>query len=190
LRPAGGGTLPAGGGTLNEDVFDELSGVVPGAIATAGVHPKARPGGRRGDRPLGRRGTDLLARVPLFSGLSKRHLRRLAEHADVASFRGREFIVRQGQPGGTFYVILEGEAQVLRNGRTINRLEPGDFFGEISLLDGGPRTADVVAATPVSAIRVFKGAFDEMVAEEPVVACKILAVVAGRLRNAERSVHH
>lgn len=173
---------------MSEDVFDELSGVVPGAIATAGVRPTARPPARRQDRPLGKRGTDLLAAVPLFSGLSKRQLRRLAEHADVTSFRELEPIVKEGQPGGTFYVILEGEAKVLRNGRTINRLEPGDFFGEISLLDGGPRTADVVASTPVSAIRVFKGAFDRMVAEEPMVASKILAVVARRLRDAERSV--
>jgi len=81
----------------------------------------------------------------------------------------------------------EGEAKVLQNGRTIGTLGPGDFFGEISLLDGGPRTADVVATTPVAAIRIFKKAFDRMVVEEPGVAAKILAVVARRLRDAERS---
>ena len=130
----------------------------------------------------------MLAGVPLFAGLSKRHLRRLAEHADVISFREREFVVRQDQAGGTFYVILEGEAKVLRDGRSINTLGPGDFFGEISLLDGGPRTADVVATTPLSAIRIFKRAFDRMVAEEPGVAAAILGVVAGRLRRVERSL--
>jgi protein phosphatase len=172
---------------VNEGVFDELSGVVPGAIATAGVHPQSRPGGKRLDRPLGRRGAEVLGTVPLFAGLSKRHLRRLAEHADVASFHEKEFMVKQEQAGGTFYVILEGEAKVIRSGRTIATLDPGDFFGEISLLDGGPRTADVVAASPVTAIRIFKRAFDKMVAEEPGVAANILAVVARRLREAERS---
>lgn len=173
---------------MKEDVTDPLTSVVPRAIATGGVSPRARAGGRPEDRPLGRRGTDLLAGVPLFAGLSKRHLRRLAEHADVISFRDREFVVRQDQAGGTFYVILEGEAKVLRDGRTINTLGPGDFFGEISLLDGGPRTADVVATTPLSAIRIFKRAFDRMVAEEPGVAAAILGIVAGRLRRVERSL--
>jgi CRP/FNR family transcriptional regulator, cyclic AMP receptor protein len=173
---------------VNEDVFDELSGVVPRAIATGGVRAKARPGGRRGDRPLGRRDVDMLADVPLFAGLSRRHLRRVAEHADVTTFREREFVVKHDQAGGTFYVILEGEAKVVRSGRTISTLGPGEFFGEISLLDGGPRSADVIASTPVSAIRLFKRTFDRVVAEEPGVAAKILAVVARRLRDAERTL--
>jgi CRP-like cAMP-binding protein len=127
-----------------------------------------------------------LAQVPLFSGLSKRHLKKLAEHADEVDFRSKEAIVQAGDPGGTFYVILQGEAKVTRTGTTIAKLEPGDFFGEISLLDGGPRTASVVAETPLVAVRVFKRSFDKMVAEEPGVAAKILEVVARRLRDAER----
>jgi CRP-like cAMP-binding protein len=174
---------------VGKDTFDGLSELVPRAIATAGVGATAPSARRREDRPLGKRGADLLAGVPLFSGLSRRHLRRLAEHADVVSFREGATIVREGQPGGTFYVILEGEAKVRRGGRTIGTLGPADFFGEISLLDGGPRTADVVAATPVSAIRVFKRAFDRMVAQEPGVAERILAVVARRLRESERPLN-
>jgi CRP-like cAMP-binding protein len=85
-------------------------------------------------------------------------------------------------------VILQGEAKVRRGAKTLGRLEPGDFFGEISLLDGGPRTASVVAHTPVTAIRVFKRSFDKVVAQEPTVAAKILLVVARRLREAERSI--
>ena len=65
---------------------------------------------------------------------------------------------------------------------------PGEFFGEISLLDGGPRTATVIAATPVVAIRLFKSSFDRVVKEEPQVAGKILTVVARRLREAERTI--
>lgn len=167
---------------------DHLSEVVPGAIATAGVRATAGTGTARADRPLTKQDLGLLAGVPLFEGLSRRHLRRLAQHADVTGFRTGEFIVKQDQAGGTFYVITEGEAKVLRRGRPVGTLEPGDFLGEIALLDGGPRTADVIALTPVTAIRVFKRAFDRMVAEEPGVAGKILAVVARRLREAERSL--
>jgi CRP/FNR family transcriptional regulator, cyclic AMP receptor protein len=171
---------------VGKGVFEGLTEVVPGAIATSGVKPSPRTGGHPADRPLGKRGADLLAGVPLFSGLSRRHLRRLAERADVASFHAKEVIVKQGQPGGTFYAILEGEARVSQGSRAVATLGPGAFFGEISLLDGGPRTADVVAETPVTAIRIFKRTFDTMLTEEPGVAAKVLAVVAGRLRDAER----
>ncbi len=170
---------------MGEDVFDELTEVVPSAIASGGVRARPAPAGRREDRPLRRSDVQMLGAVPLFAGLSRRHLRRLAEHADIVTFREGEFMVREGQLGGTFYVIVEGEAKVLRRDRTVAKLGPSDFFGEISLLDGGPRTADVIAATPVRAIRVFKKAFDRMVAEEPGVAARILEVVARRLRDAE-----
>ncbi len=94
-----------------------------------------------------------------------------------------------GQPGGSFYVILEGEAKVARHGRTVVRLEPGEFFGEISLLDGGTRSATVIAATPVVAIRCSNARSISVVAKEPTVAAKILAVVARRLREAERTIN-
>lgn len=165
-----------------------LSVVVPKEIAIGRIGERAPTRSPRADRPLGRRGADLLGQVPLFAELSRRHLKQIAEHADEIAFREREAIVEVGQPGGTFFVIVEGEAKVLRGARTIARLGPGDFFGEISLLDGGPRTATVVAATPVVAIRVFKRAFDRLVSKEPAVAAKILTVVARRLREAEKPI--
>ena len=137
---------------------------------------------------LGKRGSDLLAQVPLFDGLSRRHLKQITEHADEISFRPTETIVQVGQPGGSFYVVVEGEAKVVRGPKVVARIGPGEFFGEISLLDGGPRTATVVAETPVLAIRIFKRSFDKVVAQEPSVAAKILAVVARRLREAERRI--
>jgi CRP-like cAMP-binding protein len=173
-----------------KDALGALSGAVPDSIASSGVRSKARVTGPRSDHPIGRRGADLLAGVPLFAELSRRHLRQLAEHADVVAFREREPIVEAGQPGGTFYVILEGEARASRGGRTIGRMRPGDFFGEISLLDGGPRTATVTAETPVTTIRIFKRSFDRVVASEPAVASKILQVVARRLREAERPINN
>jgi len=169
--------------------FDSLAGVVPGSIAVGGVRDKAPEGRARADRPLGRHGFEVLARVPLFGGLSRRHLKKLAEHADEVSFRERETIVEIGQPGTSFYVILEGEAKVVRGSKTLARLGPGEFFGEISLLDGGPRTATVIADTPVRAVRVFKRSFDMVVNQEPGVASEILTVVARRLREAERTLN-
>ena len=173
---------------MAKDVFEPLSSSVPRSIAASGVGARAPQGRRRPDRPLGRRGVDMLAQVPLFAGLSKRTLKKLAEHADIVSFNERESIVEDGQPGGTFYVLLEGEAKAVRGKRSIGTMSPGDFFGEISLLDGGPRTASVVATTPVTAIRIFKRSFDKVVSQEPGVAAQILAVVARRLREAERPI--
>jgi CRP/FNR family transcriptional regulator, cyclic AMP receptor protein len=138
---------------------------------------------------LGKRGPDLLAQVPLFEGLSRRHLKQITEHADEISFRPNETIVEAGQPGGSFFVVVEGEAKVVRGPKVLARVGPGEFVGEISLLDGGPRTATVVADTSVLAIRIFKSSFDKVLAQEPSVATKILMVVARRLREAERRIN-
>ena len=85
-------------------------------------------------------------------------------------------------------MIVEGEVKVMRGNRVIARAGPGEFFGEISLLDGGPRTASVVADSPVVAIRLFKSSFDKLVTQEPKVATKILAAIARRLREAEKTI--
>ena len=173
---------------MDKNVFEPFTEVVPGPVASGGIASSAPAGRARPDRPLGRRGAALLAQVPLFEGLSRRHLKKIAEHADEISFRETEAIVEADQPGGTFFVIVEGEVKVVQKDRVIARAGPGEFFGEISLLDGGPRTASVVADTPVVAVRLFKSSFDKVVREEPGVAAKILAVVAGRLRQAEKTV--
>ena len=172
----------------DSDVFDPLVGTVPRAIASDGVRGRASDGGRRADRPLGKQGVDLLSRVPLFEGLPRRMLKQLAESADVVTFNEREAIVEEGHAGGTFFVLVEGEAKIVRGKRTIAKVTPGEFFGEISLLDGGPRTASVIAETPVTAIRIFKRSFDKLVASDPSVASRMLQVVARRLREAERSI--
>jgi CRP-like cAMP-binding protein len=112
----------------------------------------------------------------------------LAEHADQVEFVKGERIVEMGMLGGAFYVIVEGEARVSRVNRTLTKLGPGDFFGDLALLDGGPRQASVTAVTPVLAIRLFKRAFDRLLVEEPRVAAKMLAVLAARIRRLERSL--
>ena len=95
-------------------------------------------------------------------------------------------IVREGEKGDTFFVVLEGQARVVnRNGRVLNRVYPGDFFGEISLLDGGPRTATVVAETPMLLLGLSRSAFQNVLAAEPAVAVKLLQYSAGMLRRTE-----
>jgi len=110
----------------------------------------------------------------------------MADRADQVEFRAGEAIVVEGMRGGAFYAIVEGKARVTRGKRTLATLGPGDFFGELALLDGGQRSASVVAATPMLCIRIFKRAFDRLIAEEPGVSARMLSVLAGRLRRAER----
>src|SRR5207247_4672333 len=98
--------------------------------ALSGVPPSAPR--RKGSTTAQR--AELLSRVPLFSGLSRRHLRKLAEACTDARYRPGTTIVVEGRPGDTFFVIVEGQAAVLRGVRRAARLGPGDFFGEIALL--------------------------------------------------------
>jgi CRP/FNR family cyclic AMP-dependent transcriptional regulator len=93
---------------------------------------------------------EVLAQVPLFRGLSKRHLRHLASLCDVADYMADHSIVRQGDAGEAFYVVLAGQAKVTVGRRFVSRLLSGDHFGEIALLDGGPRTATVTSETPMT----------------------------------------
>ncbi|HXF72245.1 MAG TPA: cyclic nucleotide-binding domain-containing protein [Actinomycetota bacterium] len=128
-----------------------------------------------------------LAGVPLFSGLSKRQLRRLADAGREVSMKEGWRIVGEGEPGDDLFVILEGEARVVaRSGRTLARLLPGDFFGEISLLDGGVRTATVVAETPISLLRIDRAGLARIVKEDPGVGLRMLEELARRLRRMER----
>jgi CRP/FNR family transcriptional regulator, cyclic AMP receptor protein len=139
---------------------------------------------------MARRDSDLLARVPLFKGLSKRHLRSVASIAKEQRFDEKAKVSEEGKPGDDFYVILAGQASVVRRGRTVAKLVPGDFFGEIALLDGGPRTASIVADTPLEVMAVNRKPFHAMLQREPSIVLAMLEEVAGRLRNAERTLTH
>jgi CRP/FNR family transcriptional regulator, cyclic AMP receptor protein len=137
---------------------------------------------------MARRDADLLAKVPLFAGLPKRHLKAVAGIATEEDFPEKATIAKEGTPGEDFYVIVEGQASVLRGGRRVSRLLPGDFFGEIALLDEGPRTASVVAETPLSALTINRKPFTTLLEREPSIVLKMLEALATRLRNQERSL--
>lgn len=160
-----------------------------GLAVAAALAP--RQPARRADPPtLGKEAAGLLADVPLFSGLSPRQLRHLAELIQEVRFRTGSLIIQAGQPGRAFFVMVEGEAKVTKDasggGRTLNRLKAGDFFGEFALLDGGPRTASVVAETPVTAYRLSRGDFRRLLAKEPQVSMKLLEGIATRARTGYR----
>ena len=133
---------------------------------------------------MSKRAREALGQVPLFANLPPRHIRRIADLCGEQRYMDGSTIVRAGDIGDTFYMILGGQAKVVSpSGRVVNRVYPGDFFGEISLLDGGPRTASVVAETPMAMLALSRKQFQALLAAEPAVAVKILAHVAGILRR-------
>ena len=135
---------------------------------------------------MAKRGQAVLERVPLFEGLSKAQLRQIRDLTDEVRYMESASIVKEGAPADSFYVILEGQATVKRTGRTIARLLPGDFFGEISLLDGGARTATVTSETRMALLELKQKRFRTMIERQPDVALKIMQGLAQRLREMER----
>jgi CRP/FNR family cyclic AMP-dependent transcriptional regulator len=126
-----------------------------------------------------------LGEVPLFAGLGKRDLRRLAATAGVKRLPAGRCIVRERFSAEAFYVLLAGTATVTQDGAEIGVLEAGDCFGELGLLDGSPRTATVTADTEVSVVRLARARFLELVDHQPTIARSMLATLAGRVRRAE-----
>jgi CRP-like cAMP-binding protein len=131
---------------------------------------------------------DTLAEVPLFEGLSKRHLRRIAKLARLRRFAPGTAMVRAGEAGRTFYVLLDGSAKVNRAGRRPVRLGAGAFFGEMALIDDSPRSADVVAEGEVLALTIDRPGFTKLLRAEPALAQALLRTLAARLRAAEATL--
>jgi CRP/FNR family transcriptional regulator, cyclic AMP receptor protein len=129
-----------------------------------------------------------LAGVSLFEGLSKRQLRQIAEASEIVNYMAGHSIVREGEDGDSFYVVLEGQAKVSVKGRTVNRTLPGDHFGEISLLDGGPRTATVASETPMSMLVLDRVEFQKVLKQDPQVAISLMESLARMIRRVDRSL--
>ena len=124
-----------------------------------------------------------ISKVPLFASCSKRELETIANAVKEVSHRKGTVIAREGEPGVGLFMISEGEAMVTVGGSKKGKLGPGDFFGEIALLDGGPRTATVTAARDVKLFGLTEWMFRGLIAEHPSIALKTLETVAGRLRS-------
>jgi CRP-like cAMP-binding protein len=128
---------------------------------------------------------DVLGTIPLFAGLSQRHLRRVAGQATMKRYAPFTAIVRVDDPGDAFYVILDGSAAVRRTGKRSIKLHRGDFFGELALLDPAPRLATVEAETEVLAMRLGRTGFQRVLEKEPKVAVSMLRTLAARMRASE-----
>jgi CRP/FNR family cyclic AMP-dependent transcriptional regulator len=127
-----------------------------------------------------------LSKAPLFSDMARRHLRSVGRVTWVREYPEGSRIVKEGSLDSAFFVILEGRARVVRDDRTIARLRQGDFFGEISLLDQGPRTASVVADSPVRCLTLAGQDLRQIMEREPRLAVSIAAGLARRLRRREQ----
>lgn len=136
---------------------------------------------------MAERGLAVLEHIPIFQGLTRSQLTGIQRLSDEVRYMKGAPIVKQGEPGDSFFVVLEGEAKVSINGKKVATLYPGDFFGEISLLDGGPRTATVTSQTPMALLELSRKRFYKMIDREPAVALKIGERLAHRLREIDRA---
>jgi CRP-like cAMP-binding protein len=126
-----------------------------------------------------------LSNVRLFSALSNRELVRIGRVAEEVKVPAGKVVVQEGSSGHEFFLILEGQATVRRNGRKVATLGPGQYFGELALLDRAPRNATVEADTAMTLIVVGQREFSGLLDEIPGLAHKILRSMATRLREAD-----
>jgi CRP/FNR family transcriptional regulator, cyclic AMP receptor protein len=123
---------------------------------------------------------ELLKRVPLFERCSKRELAQIAGLADELDLPAARDLTREGA-GGFEFLILVGEAEVIRKGRVVNELGPGDFIGEIALVSGAPRTATVRTQGPARILVVAASGFRTLMHDVPSIQDKVLAAITARI---------
>jgi CRP/FNR family transcriptional regulator, cyclic AMP receptor protein len=124
---------------------------------------------------------ELLKRVPLFAGCSKRELGEIASVADELDLPSARDLTKEGSSGREFVVIVEGEADVLRKGRLVAGLGPGDFVGEIALVTGQPRTATVRTRGPARVLVLTTSGFRTLMRDVPSIQAKVLTALAQRV---------
>lgn len=136
------------------------------------------------------RSIQLLAVTRLFSGVDPAGLDRIAERITEVDVPAGRVIARQGEIGTGFFIIVSGLVRVIRDGETIAKLGPGEFFGELSVLDGKPRNAQVVSTDPTTCLALASWDFEAVVREQPSVALAVLRELAGRLRESTDTHRH
>jgi CRP-like cAMP-binding protein len=124
-----------------------------------------------------------LSAVPLFANLNARQLKKVAGSAIEDRYEAGDVIVREGGQTETLFVIVEGTAKIIRKGRTVARRSPGEFFGEISMIDARPRAASVVADTPMRCLVLYHDGLRKLVIDDPQMAWSLLTTLAGRVRD-------
>jgi CRP/FNR family cyclic AMP-dependent transcriptional regulator len=126
---------------------------------------------------------ELLRNVPLFTGMTDSAIESVGGLAHEVKFASGQELVRQGDEGDSFLVIVEGRARVVQSGDTLRELGPGDYLGEIALIDGGPRTATVTAIDPLRALVVERSDFRRLIDDFSAVRFHVLTALTQRIRR-------
>lgn len=132
--------------------------------------------------------TEMLQKTPLWSGLSKQDLKLVAKLAHERKFESGHAIVTKGEAGIGFYLILEGAVEVRSDGKPLSKLGPGQFFGEMSIIDNQPRSADVIAVEPSRVLILSAWSFKTLISDNPKIALKMMQEFVRRLRNTDKSL--
>jgi CRP-like cAMP-binding protein len=128
---------------------------------------------------------ELLKGVPIFSGCSQKELRAIAQLGGTVEADAGTVLTTRGRPGSEFFLVLEGVASCRIGRREVRRFGPGDFFGEMALLYGGVRTADVVAMSEMQLLALDSREFRSMLMTTPMIDIKMLSNLAQRLNEAD-----
>jgi CRP-like cAMP-binding protein len=134
-------------------------------------------------RRLPQRELDLLAQVPLFADCTKAELREVAMLGTTVDVAPGHSLIKEGASGREFFIVIEGEAECSVRGVTAGVLGPGDYFGEMALIDGGPRTATVRAASALRVLVINNYEFSRVLLTSPRIAVKLLRNITRRLRD-------
>ncbi len=141
---------------------------------------------RSWDRPTARDWAGVLGRLPLFAHMRKRQLAKVAKLARVREFAHGDVVIKRGEPGDGFYLILAGRARVVGK-RGARPLRVGDYFGEMALLDGGARSATIAADGELQTMELPRRPFLRLLEQEPGISIAMLTELAGRVRALEKS---
>ncbi len=131
---------------------------------------------------------EFLSRVPLFSSCTSEEIAAIASLAQRSAYADGQIIVTQGTPGTAFYLILSGRVEIVRDGASLGGFGPGDFFGEMSLLDNAPRSATITAFEPTECLMLSSWDFKAALERHPAIAIKLLEVLSRRLRAADERI--
>ena len=133
---------------------------------------------------------ELIRRVPLFQGCGGKDLVELGRLADEVDVPANTVLIRQGTTADAFYIVVEGRLRVERDGRVVSQLGPGEFVGEIALVDGGPRTATVTTEAPSRLLVVGHREFHSLLDRFPSIERQVLLALAQRVRAAQPEAVH
>ncbi len=131
---------------------------------------------------------EFLARVPIFAKCTAEEIAAVVSVAQESGFQAGQIIVTQGTPGQAFYLILQGRVEIVRDNRSLGAFGPGDFFGEMSLLDQAPRSATIRALEPTTCLMLSSWDFKGLLEKHPSIAIKLLEILSRRLRVADERI--